>query len=254
MSEENQAALNEPHLPAPAEESLPAESPTENQQAETKKKKPKKPRKPRIKPDYRVRLYEDGKYHWMYDFHMMKNPMILIEVYWALGVTLCIFAVIMFLIGACSEGLNLETLTFSLQITGVMVGIFAVLGVLGYLLYAAVSGWEYPVHFIMDEKGVEHRQGPRAKKTAERIGCLTVLVGAFARRPGVVGAGMLASSRTTMSSDFSFVRKVKPLRRFNTIRVNERFGRNQVYVCDEDFDFVYDYIHSHCPRVNNPQP
>ena len=253
MSEENQAALNETNLPASTEVSLPT-STEETQLAETKKKKPRKPRKPSIKPDYRVRLHEDGKYHWLYDFHMLKNPMILIELYWVLGVTLAIFAIIMFLIGACSHGVDLESLTFTLQATGIMVAIFFVLGILGYLLYAAMSGWQYTVHFILDEKGVEHRQAPQAKKTAERIGCLTMLVGLMAKRPGTMGAGMLAASRTSMSSDFSCVRKVKPLRRLNTIRVNERFSRNQVYVCDEDFDFVYDYIHSHCPRVNNQQP
>lgn len=253
MTEENQAALNETNLPAPTEERQPAET-VETPSTEPQKKKPRKPRKPRIQPDNRVRFYEDGKYHWMYEFHMLKNPMIFIELFWVLGVTIGIFAIIMFMIGSCSEGLNLETLTFSLQATGVMVAIFTVLGILGYLLYAAISGWKYSVHFILDEKGVESRQAPQTKKTAERIGCLTVLVGMLAKRPGTVGTGMLAASRTTMSSDFSSVRKVKPLRRFDTIRVNERFSRNQVYVCDEDFDFVYDFIHSHCPRVNNQQP
>ncbi len=203
----------------------------------------------RIRCDYRVRLYEDGKYHWLYDFHMLKNPMILIEVYWALGVTMAIFMCIIFLIGACSEGLNLETLEFTFEVTGITAAIFLVLGLLGYLLYAAVMEWEYPIHFIMDEKGVVHRQAPRAKKAARRIGCLTMLVGLLAKRPTAVGAGALAGSRTTMSSEYAFVRKVKAVRRHHTIRVNERFSRNQVYVCDEDFDFVYDFISRHCPSA-----
>jgi len=209
----------------------------------------KRTRKPRIKCDYRVKLYEDGKYHWMYDLHLLKNPSVLIDVYKALGMTLLITGCIIFLIQACSEGLSLKAFGISLQIIGVMVGIFSVLGLLGYLLYAAMSGWTYTVHFILDEKGVVHKQAPKSQKVAKKIGILTVLAGLLARRPGVAGAGMLSASRMTMSSDFSVVKKVKALRWMNTIKVNEPFGKNRVYVCDEDFDFVYNFISSHCPKA-----
>ena len=60
---------------------------------------------------------------------------------------------------------------------------------------------------------------------------------------------MLAASHTSMSSDFSIVKKVRALRWMNTIQVNERFGKNRVYVNNDDFDFVLDYIKSHCPNV-----
>jgi hypothetical protein len=42
---------------------------------------------------------------------------------------------------------------------------------------------------------------------------------------------------------------VKAIRRMNTIKVNERFQKNRVYVSDEDFDFVYDYITSRCTNA-----
>ena len=31
-------------------------------------------RKSQTMYDYNVRLYEDGKYHWLYDLHLLKNP------------------------------------------------------------------------------------------------------------------------------------------------------------------------------------
>lgn len=204
---------------------------------------------PKIECDYRVKLYEDGKYHWKYDLHMLKNPSVLFDVYKALGMTLLITGFIIFLIQACSTGFHLEDVGFVLKILGIMVAIFFVLGILGYLLYAALSGWVYTVNFIMDEKGVVHQQSPRSEKVGRRIGCLTVLVGLFARKPGVVGTGMLAASNTSMSSDFSSVRKVKARRWMNTIMVNEPFAKNRVYACDEDFDFVYQYISSRCPKA-----
>ncbi len=204
---------------------------------------------PKIESDYRVRLYGDGKYHWKYDLNLLKNPSVLIDVYKALGMTILITGFILFLIQACSSGFHLEEMGFVLKITGLMAAIFLVLSILGYLLYAALSGWIYTVEFIMDEKGVLHQQSPRSEKVAKRIGCLTVLVGIFARKPGVVGTGMVAANHTSMLSDFSSVKKVKAKRRMNTIMVNEPFAKNRVYACNEDFDFVYQYICSHCPKA-----
>lgn len=215
-----------------------------------KNKTPRK-RQPTIHCDYSVRLYEDGKYHWMYDLNMLKNPSVLIEVYWVLGVTVAIFAIIMLAIQTCSDGLDPQGFGFVLEITGITAAILLVLGLLGYLVYAAVAGWTYSVHFIMDEKGVEHRQAPRSAKVAKRIGALTTLSGLAAGKPGVMGAGMIAANRTSMSSDFSVVKKVKAVRWMDTIQVNEPFGRNRVYVNKDDFDFVYTFILSHCPKAQN---
>ena len=212
-------------------------------------KKVTKKRKPKIKCDYRVKLYEDGKYHWMYDLKLLKNPAVFFEVYWVLGITMLIFFCIMFLIQACESGLSDMDFGLVLEITGITAAIMAVLGLLGYLLYAALSGWKYSVHFIMDEKGVVHKQAASAQKVAKGIGFLTVLAALASKRPGVAGAGMLASSRTEMSSDFFFVRRVKAVKWMNTIKVNERFSRNRVFVDDADFDFVYNYICSRCPNA-----
>ena len=205
--------------------------------------------KPNIKCDYRVKLYEDGRYHWMYDLHLLKNPAVLFEVYWVLGVTMAIFACIIFMIQACSEGMKLEAFGFSLKIIGLTAAIMFVLGLLGYLLYAAVSGWTYTVHFIMDEDEVIHEQGAKSEKIGKRIGTLTFLVGLFARRPTAMGSGILAASRNTMTTNYSSVRKVMAVRWMNTIMVNEFMSRNRVYVDKDDFEFVYDYISSRCKNA-----
>ncbi|MBR5061916.1 MAG: hypothetical protein IKX24_07215 [Prevotella sp.] len=204
---------------------------------------------PGINCDYRVKLYEDGKYHWMYDLHLLKNPSVLFDLFKALVLSVVIVAILFFIIQACSNGIHLEEIQFVLKVTGIMAGIMLVLGLLGYFIYAAMSGWAYSVHFIMDENGVTQEQAPRAQKVSERVGCLTVLVGLLTRKPGVMGTGMIAASRTSMRSDFSSVRKVKAMRWMNTIKVNERFGKNRVYANNDDFDFVYNYISSRCPKA-----
>ena len=212
------------------------------------KNKPVK-RKAEINYDYLVRLYDDGKYHWLYDLNMLKNPSVLIDVYKMLGMTIFIMTIILLMIMACADGVHLKSLGTVLKIVGLLTGIMLVLGLLGYLLYAALTGWVYTVHFILDEKSVEHLQAPRSQKTAKRIGALTILAGLLSRKPGVMGSGMLAASHTSMTSHFSRVKKVKAKRWMNTIMVNEPFAKNRVYVSNEDFDFVFDYISSHCPKA-----
>lgn len=204
---------------------------------------------PEIKCDYRVKLYEDGKYHWLYDLNLLKNPGVLLDVLWVMSISMGIVFIILFMIQACEDGLNIEGLSFVLKITGFMAAIMLVLSLLGYLLYAAISGWTYTVHFIMDENGVVHKQAPKSEKIAKRIGLMTILAGIVSRKPSTMGAGMLSASRTEMRSDFSDVRKVKAIRWMNTIKVNELFGKNRVYVNNADFDFVYNFICSHCARV-----
>ena len=50
-------------------------------------------------------------------------------------------------------------------------------------------------------------------------------------------------------SDFDKVRRVKANRRQHLIKVNQTLERNQVYVTEEDFDFVLDFIRKHCPNA-----
>ncbi len=215
-----------------------------------KEKKKKKQAKASVVYDNRVKMYQDGKYHWIHEVNLYKNPTVLIDVYKVLGLTMVIFWVFITCIQACADGISIETITFPLQITGVMIAIFAVLGLLGYLLFAVISGGKYVVHFTLDENGVVHEQTASSKKASQWVGLLTALVGIFAKKPGVVGSGMLAGSRTAMSTSFADVKKVKAYRWMNVIKVNQTLEKNRVYVNDEDFDFVYNFILSRCPKAN----
>ena len=219
----------------------------------TGKKKPAKPRKKPNKENYaydnRVKLYPDGKYHWIYELHLFKNPAVILEVVRALAITVGLVAILMLVLVTCEDGINIESTQTILKIVGLMVVILLGLLILAFPLYAALVGWKYTVHFIMDENGVEHQQTAKSKSVGKKISLLTALVGLLSRRPTVAGAGMLAASRTSMTSEFRVVRKVKAVRWMHLIMVNEFLSRNQVYVVDEDFDFVYDYISKHCPKA-----
>ncbi|MCR4602364.1 MAG: hypothetical protein K5683_02370 [Prevotella sp.] len=199
--------------------------------------------------DNRVKLYPDGKYHWIHEVSLFKNPAILFDVYKVFGITLAICFFLFLFIFLLADGFSWEAVVTPLKIIGVMALIFLVLVPLGYLLYAAMSGGKYGAHFIMDETGIVHQQAPQSQKVAKRIGFLTALAGIAGKRPGVVGTGIMASSRTSMRSSFDSVKSVKAIKWLNMIKVNETLEHNRVYVNGEDFDFVYNFISSHCPKA-----
>jgi hypothetical protein len=190
-----------------------------------------------------VRLCSDGKYRWVYEMNMLKNPTIFFTVLKVMMISLGIVWLFGLVIGI--GNMSLDYFLFWTKLTGIMIGIFFVLTIIGVLVTAAVLG-KYVVLFEMDEKGVTHIQMPRQVKKAEVIGLITALVGAMAKSPTTIGAGVLATAKTKSTSEFVNVRRVKARRRFNLIKVNQLLDKNQVYVADEDFVFVYNFIKSRC--------
>lgn len=192
---------------------------------------------------------KDGKYRWVYEVHLLRNFAILKEVYRAFGITCLICYLLIGGICFCSDGIDgLKMMIPTPKVLLIVVGSVLLLGFLGYFLYAAINGWKYVVRFTMDDKELVHEQMPRQAKKAQIISTLTVLAGLIAKRPGVVGSGMLAA-RTTSVSTFSSVKRIKAYRKKNLIKVNETLFRNQVYVEDKDFDYVYQFICEHCPNA-----
>lgn len=197
----------------------------------------------------RVTLYPDGKYRWVCEVNMLKNPSILFDVWKVLGISIGILIAFFALLIACDGDINMKVLSGLAETVGLLIAIFAVISILGYLLFAAMSGWKYVVLFIMDEKEVVHQQMPSQVKKANVIGALTVLVGLFAGKPGVVGTGVLSQARMSMTSTLARVSRLIPCRRMHLIKVNQRLSKNRIYVHDEDFDFVYDFLCQHCVKA-----
>lgn len=197
----------------------------------------------------RVTLCQDGKYRWVYEVNMLTNYSILFDVWKVFGITIVILVVLFSIIFLFTGELNLDTIIGMGKGIVCAAGVLGVLSIIGYLVYAAMSGWKYVVLFIMDEKEVTHQQMPRAVKKAQIIGALTVLAGLASGRPGVVGTGVLSQSRSSMTSTLANVQRLIPSRRMNLIKVNQTLSKNRVYVGDEDFDFVYDFLCRHCVKA-----
>ena len=194
-----------------------------------------------------VKQSNNGTFTWNYDVNLLKDMSILILVYKVLFLSCFICFFLMSCIGMCEDGLDgLTDMMPSPKTILIMILVVLGLGFIGYFVYAAIMGWKYSIRFTMDEKQVVHEQIPKQAKKAKKISFLLVLAGLFAKRPTTVGTGMITASHTKSISTFEHVILVKSVRRFNMIKVNERFFKNRVYVNDEDYDFVLDFIIKHC--------
>ena len=194
----------------------------------------------------RVMLCKDGKYRWIHEVNMFKNPSILFDVWKVLGITMLIVIVIVGFILVISGDLDVDGMLGMGKAMLITAAIMAVLSIIGYLVYALIAGGKYIVLFTLDEKEVVHQQMPRSAKKGQIIGDLAILAGLATGRMGTIGTGMLAKSRTSMTTTLSDVKRLTPCPRMNMIKVNETLSKNRVYVCKEDFFLVYNFLCEHC--------
>lgn len=195
-----------------------------------------------------VTLCDDGKYRWIYAMNMWKNPTILfliLKIFYGIFAVGGVLLVIMSLTQPAYEGKLWENLGYFL----IFVAFFTVLILIAYSIVAAMYGGKYIILFTMDEQGITHEQVKEQARKARKLGALTAAVGAGRGNLSMMGLGASVAARTSMSSDFSMVRSVKAYKWRNVIKIREILSNNQVYVRDEDFDFVLQYIREHCPRV-----
>ena len=199
----------------------------------------------------RVKLYPDGKYRWIYEVPMLKNPSIIIDVFKVVGISLGIVWLFMVLLSVYDGDFSLESLwDTSLVFVGLML-VFAVIVFLAYVILAWHYGWKYVVLFTMDKSEFVHQQMPYQVKKAQVLGALAAMIGGAAGNLGMVGTGVLAASRTTSISTLVRVNRLIPVRRMNLIKVNQKLHKNRIYVPDEDFDFVYDFLCQQCVNAKD---
>ncbi len=190
----------------------------------------------------------DGVYRWYYEFDMIKNPTILVTVYKVLGIAFGVTWLFITLVDLIT-GSGLSAVWGTAKVFLIITGVLLIIGLIAYLIVAALYGGKYVVLFEMDEKRVTHIQMPKQVKKAEALGMLTALAGLAAGRPGAAGAGLLAMEKNRSTSVFADVKTIKVRKRRHTIHVGQLLEKNQVYAEDADFDLVADFITSRCPHA-----
>lgn len=192
-------------------------------------------------------LCRDGSYRWIYEFPMLRNPVILLTVLKVLLLPLlilfCFLLSLHLLDGEAPVPSPGEAKVFLL-----LTVFFLLLGLLAYFVLAALKRFRYCVLFEMNELGISHTELPRSFRAAQRVAVLTVAAGLATGHLGTVGTGLLAAAKQSSSSEFSKLRSIRVLRHFNTIKLNMALERNQVYTAPEDFDFVLGFIEKHLPQ------
>lgn len=187
---------------------------------------------------------DDNKYRWVYEQPMLKSFFLLFEVWRVLFIAAAILALFLIIINLFS-GNSLDGILYSIGMAALVGGIMVVLSIPSYYIVTKANNNKYTVLFEMDENGVDHTQ--IKTEAAKALEALTIMVGTAARNRTTVGSGILSAAGGSLYSDFSKVRKIKCMPEKNTIMLNGRFIRNQVYAEDEDFDFVSNFIIEHCP-------
>lgn len=185
---------------------------------------------------------DNGTYRWYYEFDMLKNPMVIrtvFKIFFYILLGLCIFLILLDII----EGnFGVTSLIETTKAMGITAGILFGLSIISYFILAGIYGFKYCVLFEMNDEGIKHIQMEKQFKRAKALAWVEAIAGMASKNATLAGSGLLAGTKNQLTTDFGKVKKVKVIKKHNTIKIDAPFSHNQIYVCDEDFDFVLNYI------------
>ena len=194
-----------------------------------------------------IKKGDDGTYRWVYEFNMLKNPIILLSLQKMFLFILVGMWVVFGIFKIENEGLVGAFVAQTKELLIPAVVLF-VLSILGYVLLACIYGWKYCVLFEMNETGIRHIQLKKQYKKAQALGWLTSMMGIVAGKPGMVGTGLLAMAKNEQTTEFRIVKRMRAFRAFHTIKLDGLLNHNQIYAQPEDYEFVLDYISRRIPK------
>jgi len=186
---------------------------------------------------------ENSVYRWRYSVNLYKNVGLLwlfYKVFSWIFVGCILFALFL-------DGFKISRAGVTWTLIGFATMILLV--TISYYLYALIQGGRYTWDFEMNEEGVNATQVPNEAKKTKAIGSVVAAMGVATRNLSQIGVGMTVASCDGAYSRFETVSKVKPDRKHNTINIRNGLIHNQVFVRDEDFDFVLNFITTHCPKL-----
>lgn len=189
----------------------------------------------------------NGAFHWQYELNMITNPVILfliIKLFFGVcfGVGL-MMALMMIIVDGDFEDAIKTLLIVTFGIGGLMV----VIGVIAYFIIVAIKGGKYTVVHTMDETSVQHLQTPAEKDQSKKMRTLLFVMGMLSDSPSAVGLSM--GARDEMESEYKDVKKVIASRRQDLIKVNNVLQHNHIYAYPHQYEFVFNFIASHCPNA-----
>ena len=196
------------------------------------------------------RLYRDdqGVYHWAYYLNMYKNFSILRMILKAMGIGMFVIGAIIVgaLISSGSRAFSTAEIIGSIVIIVVII-LAIVVGC--YFLVALIYGGMYISYFVMDDQKISHYQPTEQAEKARLIGLFSAAGGAATGNWGLTAASMTAGGRLIVEMKFDEIRSMTIVPSLGEIRVHSFLTWNTIYVNQEDFAFVAEYLRSKCVRA-----
>ena len=199
-----------------------------------------------------IALGPDGKYRWIYEMSLFKNPSMFMTV-WKVFFFIALGGFIIAAIVTASNGdMDGKMALNMLMYFGIaLIGITVLVGI-SFLIYAAIMGGKYIVLFEMDDNGINHKQIPSQAKKAKGLAAGVFVLGMLTNNRAAMTGG-IAASNTEMYTSFSKTRKIRFYPRRGSIKIRHLLFRNQIYAKPEDFAFVQDYILLRVPDKAKPK-
>jgi len=196
-------------------------------------------------------LCPDGKYRWTYQVNLYSNMSIFSDLMKVMAGSSGFVFLLMLVINLFDGHLDWTAFLGNILVLLAVFAFLMLLGIIGYYVWAYLSGGSYTALFVMDEQGIGHYQTASQRRLGKKIGVAGMLIGMAAGRPGVAGSALAASSVNGVRTAFRDVRSVKAVRRRDLIKVNELLTKNRVYVADgRDYQWVLDFITEHCRQAS----
>lgn len=185
---------------------------------------------------------EDEIYRWYYEFNMLKNPMVFRTVLKIFFYILLGIWAFLLLLNIIEGNFDTNSMIEIAKAMGITAGIIFALSVISYFILAGIYGFKYCVLFEMNNECIKHIQMKKQFEKAKAIAWVEAIIGIASGKLNVTGSALLSGTKSQLTTDFNKAKKVKAIKKHNTIKIDAPFSHNQIYVSDEDFDFVLNFI------------
>lgn len=196
---------------------------------------------------------DEGTYFWTYALDMKKNMSLFRLVFKIIGITTGIPLGFLILLEA-RDFISYRYIDWHWVKTVALIsaGIIATMAVITFLAYKFIS-WRYHGNYFMlfkmNEEGINFTQVEDQQKQNELIGLTSMAVGMATGNYGLVGTGLAVSENNSLYTRFDKVRKIKIRRVDNLIGLRTFITYNMIYVDDDNYEFVLEFIKSRCKKA-----
>lgn len=195
----------------------------------------------------RVFKDEQGDYNWVYRLDMYKNFSILKTILKAMGIGMAIVFGIIIAILLPDIGRYDPKLVFGVPLLVFVITFLITIGC--YYLVALIYGGYYVAIYKMNENRIAQFQPSDQAQKNRAIGLFTAIAGIAAGNAGTTAAGFILHGRTVVETDFNSIKSLTFVPSLGEIRVHSFLSWYTVYVSQEDYEFVKEYMRSRSTKA-----